>query len=179
MKKGCSNLNLLPYLVIGVLLLLLDFWVKAYVDAYIPLVGSGGTTYPYGGIPVFYDFWGIDFSIVHVMNRGAAWGAFSGFQDYLLYLRIAVIVGLLIYLFYAPKDIWYRSCLTLVIAGALGNVLDYFVYGHVVDMFYFVFWGYSYPVFNVADSAIFCGILGLIVRSLMKREHDRNRRHRR
>ena len=54
----------------------------------------------------------------------------------------------------------------MVAAGALGNVLDIFLYGHVVDMFYFVFWGWSYPVFNLADASIFIGIATLAIVSL-------------
>jgi signal peptidase II len=41
-------------------------------------------------------------------------------------------------------------------------VLDYLLYGHVIDFFHFVFWGYSFPIFNCADSYITLGVLGLI-----------------
>lgn len=174
MKKGyCKRFSssILPYLLLAILVLVGDAWVKAWVHSHIPMMRPTAS-YPYGGIPVFYHCWGIDFSIVHVMNRGAAWGIFSNFQDYLLYLRVGVIGALLIYWVRSPRDYWHRCCLALIISGAVGNVLDYFLYGHVVDMFYFVFWGFSYPVFNVADSAIFCGILGLIIRSFRTAVYD-------
>jgi signal peptidase II len=51
----------------------------------------------------------------------------------------------------------------MILAGAVGNVFDCIVYGHVIDMFCFIFWGYIYPVFNIADAAIFCGILMLLL----------------
>jgi signal peptidase II len=49
--------------------------------------------------------------------------------------------------------------MALISVGALGNGLDYFWYGHVVDMVKLVFWDYHYPVFNVADAAICMGEL--------------------
>ncbi|MEK7340156.1 MAG: signal peptidase II, partial [Verrucomicrobiota bacterium] len=56
-----------------------------------------------------------------------------------------------------------RVCLVMVLAGAVGNVFDCIIYGHVIDMFCFIFWGYIYPVFNIADAAIFCGILMMLL----------------
>ena len=48
--------------------------------------------------------------------------------------------------------------MTLILAGAISNVIDTFVYGHVVDMIHFTFWGYDYAVFNLADSAVCLGV---------------------
>ena len=49
-----------------------------------------------------------------------------------------------------------------MLAGALGNIVDSLFLGHVVDMIHVVFWGWDYPVFNVADSFIFLGCLGFL-----------------
>lgn len=125
--------------------------------------------YPYGGIPVFKSFLGIDFSIVHQINTGAAWGMFSNFQDYLLFFRVITIGIILSYLVFFNKTPLRRFPLLLILSGAIGNVADYFIYGHVVDMFYFNFWGYSYPVFNIADSAIFCGVAMLLFQSYSRK----------
>ncbi len=145
--------------------LIADAWLKAYVHLNIFPMSISFPVYPYGGIGVFRDWHGIDFSIIHVMNKGAAWGTFSSLQDVLLCVRIAIIGGLLSYLFFVKATEYRKRCLTLVTAGAIGNVIDYFVYGHVVDMFYFKLFGYSYPVFNIADSAIFIGIVFLLLES--------------
>jgi len=142
---------------VACLLFASDALLKNYVH-YEILLSSSMMVYPYGGIGVFKDWHGIDFAIIHVINKGAAWGVFSSIQDYLLYVRVAIIGGLITYLIFVKSSNYRKWSLTLVTVGALGNVLDYFIYGHVVDMFYFVFWGYSYPVFNIADSAIFVGI---------------------
>jgi signal peptidase II len=144
-----------------------DAMLKAYIHYNIPTIGASAPIYPFGGIGVFCDWHGIDFSIVHVINKGAAWGAFSSFQEYLLYARVAIIGGLLTYLFFIKSSPFRKFSMMLIATGALGNVIDYFVYGHVVDMFYFILWGYSYPVFNIADCVIFLGIALLIGEALL------------
>ena len=52
--------------------------------------------------------------------------------------------------------------LVLLITGALGNIKDYFLYGHVIDMSHFTFREVDFPVFNVADSAVTVAIFWLI-----------------
>lgn len=160
MKKALS------FLFVALFLIGLDGFIKAYVHHEIPHIASSLMVYPYGGIPIIKGWHGIDFCIVHVINRGAAWGMFSAFQDYLLYVRVAIIGGLISYILFATVSSYRRWCFLLVTVGALGNVLDHFIYGHVVDMFYFKFWGYSFPVFNVADSVIFVGIVLLLAERL-------------
>lgn len=154
---------------LAVCLLLSDALLKAYIHRHIPTIQSSFPIYPYGGIGIFQNWHGIQGSIVHVMNKGAAWGMFATLQNYLLYVRIAIIGGLIAYLFFTPTSTYRKFCLTLITAGALGNVLDYFIYGHVIDMFYFIFWGYSYPVFNLADSAICIGIILMLGNALFSR----------
>ncbi len=149
------------WLWIGFIVLLVDQLTKGFVYAYLPVIDSALYWYPYGGIGVFRNFGGIEFSINHMTNTGAAWGVLGNYQLPLIILRIGLIVGLAIYLFSFNRHSSWQLPLILVITGAIGNVLDFFIYGHVVDMFHFVFWGYDFPVFNVADSAISIGIVSL------------------
>lgn len=148
---------------IGFFVLLIDLVTKFYTQLKIPLMY--GNYYPYRGISVFKNFFGIEFSIVHATNKGAAWGMFADFQGYLICLRILLIAGLLIYLFFYNKNSRTAIPLALISFGAFGNILDYFFYGHVIDMLHFILWGYDFPVFNVADSAICIGIAGLLFAS--------------
>jgi len=145
-----------------------DFFSKAYVDSHIPFM-SAFSSYPYGGIPLFNNGGSLEFSIIHVINRGAAWGLLSSWQTALLGARILLIGGMVIYLFSSPKAIVQRVPFILIIAGAVGNVADYFIYGYVIDMFHFKFWSYTYPIFNVADSSIFCGVVWLLWQSFQKK----------
>lgn len=137
---------------------LLDFFSKLLTHFYIPRMDHETLWYPYGGIPVFKNFFGVEFSISHAVNYGAAWGLGASYQYELLLLRVALVCCLVIYLFFLNSNRFATIPLIFITTGAIANIVDYFVYGHVVDMFHFVFWGYDYPVFNVADSAIFIGI---------------------
>ncbi|HSW86215.1 MAG TPA: signal peptidase II [Rhabdochlamydiaceae bacterium] len=159
----------LKLVAIAFVILCLDFFSKAYVQSHIPLINYSSPFFPYGGIGVFHNWHGIDFSINHVINKGAAWGILSSFQQYLLYFRILVIGGMLTYVFFLNKSHSKNAPFMLIISGAVGNVIDYFIYGHVVDMFHFKFGSYVYPVFNVADSSIFCGIAWLLIQSFMSK----------
>jgi len=162
-------------LLLGISILILDSFTKWLTYSTIPPIETSFWEYPYGGVPVFRNFFGIEFSLVHATNRGAAWGAFAGHQTLLLLLRIALVVALTGYLVFWNRQRTYVIPICLLIAGAIGNIVDYFAYGVVVDMFKFVFWGYHYPVFNVADSAITIGIMWLIFASFTHQEaHERS-----
>ena len=125
--------------------------------------------YPYGGIGVFEDFLGIDFCINLVSNKGGAWGIFSAYPMILLSVRIGIILMLAIYTLFVNKLRKRTVPFLIILVGATANIVDYFVYGAVVDMFHFVFWNYSYPVFNVADMLIFFGVATLLVQTLIEK----------
>ena len=133
-------------------LLGLDVATKIVAIHFIPPLGFGG--YPFGGIPLF-SAGGITCSLNYVVNSGAAWGLFTGHSGLLFALRSAIILALLLFV---PK----RIPIWLVVTGAVGNAIDYCLYGHVIDFLHFTFWGYSFPIFNVADSCISIGIIGLL-----------------
>lgn len=144
-------------------IVLLDAATKWATQKWIPAMNGDHHWYPYGGIGVFQNFFGIQFSIVHVTNKGAAWSAFSDYQAVLVGLRVALIAGMLVFIAFFNKNKSIVLPFTLILAGAVGNIIDYFVYGHVVDMIYFNFWGYSYPVFNIADSAVTIGVFWILL----------------
>lgn len=164
-----KDLNVFRLFLLMFAILAVDFISKGMINFYIQPIEVAPHFFPFGGISVFRDFFGIDFCIHHVTNRGAAWGIASGMQDLLLYIRLAVVLGLLVYLFSKAKESRYP--LMLIIAGGIGNILDYFIYGHVIDMFHLFFWGYSYPVFNVADASICIGIAWLLLHSFLRKKN--------
>jgi signal peptidase II len=152
-------------LLVGLMVLGIDAFSKFWVHSNLPQSHLNPYAYPYGGIGIFKDFLGIEFSLTHATNRGAAWGTFADYHTLLLYVRLILVAGLIVYTFFFNTHPRWRLPLMLIIAGALGNILDFFIYDHVVDMFQFIFWGYHYPVFNIADSAIFIGIAWLFLLS--------------
>jgi signal peptidase II len=151
--------------IIVLIVIVLDGFSKYLTHTYLPVMNPSWLWFPYGGIGVFKNFFGVEFSISHQINRGAAWGTLAHYQIPLLYLRIALIAVLMVYALFINRHSNRNIPLALIIGGATGNVIDYFLYGHVVDMLHFVLWGYDFPVFNIADSAIFIGIVCLIVLS--------------
>ena len=162
---------MLKVVILGLVVFLIDFISKAVVFEYVPPMGYHSMHYPYNGIGIFQNFLGIEFSIVHLTNKGAAWGWLADFQNSLLILRIFLVMGMIVYLLFFNKESSKVFPFTLIIAGALGNVFDYFIYGHVIDMLHFVLWGYDFPSFNIADSAIFIGVSWLCLSSICN-SHD-------
>lgn len=140
-------------LVGGLCVLLLDFFSKRWIIAHLAFGG---------GFHVF-SFGGITLDIVYATNRGAAWGVFAKYPYILLAVRLFIIALLLTMVFLGRISKNARLPFALIIGGAIGNIIDFFVYGHVIDFIAFTFWGYVYPVFNVADSAIFCGVALLVI----------------
>lgn len=142
------------------LLLALDILSKVAALRFIPHLQWG--SYPFGGIPIFSDFFGISFSLNTIFNTGAAWGVFNGYPGLLFFLRVAIIAGFGVYLYLYQRPSTKKISLWLIGAGAVGNAVDYLLYGHVVDFLHFVFWGYSFPIFNLADSYITLGAIGIL-----------------
>ncbi len=151
------------------LLLFTDALIKFLAFRFIPKMTWFHTVYPFGGIGIFKDFYGISFSLNHVENAGAALGMFSEYSGMLFVLRCFVIFGLFLYAVFWNRDPLRRIPFLFILAGASGNVLDYFIYGLVIDIFHFNFWGYTFPVFNFADMLISSGIIILLSISIFEK----------
>ena len=125
-------------------------------------------------IPVIPGF----FYLTHVRNTGAAFGLFSDApQVYRLTFFISVsliAVGIIVSFFrkLSPGDRLAALALGLILGGAIGNLIDRIFRQEVVDFLHFRLWrGYSWPDFNVADSAIVVGV-GLLVLELLASEGE-------
>jgi signal peptidase II len=150
---------LLPVLLVG---LGLDLASKLAVLHYLPLGAQ---------IPVIPGF----FNLVHVHNKGAAFGLLANWSP--LFSRLffigttTLVLAVVGYLWWRlPADSW-RAALgySLIITGALGNLLDRLRLGEVVD-FLDVYWGtYHWPAFNVADSLVCLGA-GILVWVILTEE---------
>lgn len=169
-------MGLMTKYILCFLLIVLDQVTKLATVLNLPLV-SHRTGYPYGGIGVFQEVLGVEFSLVHATNTGAAWSMFQDYPSILLFARIILISLLGLYLFFAYREKIPFSWI-LIISGAISNVIDHFLYGHVIDMFHFILWGYDYPVFNVADSMIVIGAFILIFSNTFSlRKHAEQRKN--
>ena len=154
---------------VALLLLGFDGVSKWAVQNYLPHMRDALPIYPYGGIGVFSNLGGVELSINHATNTGAVWGVFASYQIVLLIVRVLLIVALFGYLVLGKHTRASLWPLTLIVVGAIGNVLDFLFYGHVIDMIHFRFWGWNYAIFNIADSMISIGIGWLLLLSLLQR----------
>ena len=113
------------------------------------------------------------FNLVLVYNPGAAFSflaSHSGWQR-TLFTGIAVVASLwIIYLLHRyPQQRLFAFSLALILAGAVGNLIDRITVGAVIDFLDFHAFGYHWPAFNVADSAITCGAVLLVYDALRPR----------
>jgi signal peptidase II len=158
-------------------LVALDLWTKAEVFTWLDRQPGAG---PPPGVEVWFnghwrfpllgDFLGFLIS----ENRGAAWGVGDQFPHLLVGGRVVASLVLIVLLWRVPgAQPWLRAALTLILAGALGNLHDNLLrepsgdhpYGAVRDFIhvYFAQFDYHFPTFNVADSCITVGAVILIV----------------
>lgn len=138
------------------LVFILDQWSKVFIVKNFAL----GSTVEH--IEGFLEF-------TYIRNTGVAFGLLSSTNSptkavLLSGLALLVVVMIVVYILQLPSDKYLSQIsLTIILAGALGNLYDRMAYGYVIDFIHFQFKGYSWPVFNVADTAISLGVLGLAV----------------
>ena len=126
----------------------------------------------YGSYKVIDGF----FSLVYVMNPGAAFGFLAGAPEifrYLFFISVTVLAILLI-IYYILKsksqDVLIVISLTLIFGGAVGNLIDRIRFGAVVDFLDFYIGAWHWPAFNVADSAISIGAVLMIWEMMVSRK---------
>jgi signal peptidase II len=113
------------------------------------------------------------FNLVHVYNPGAAFSFLAdqgGWQRWFFAgLATAVTVLLSVWMYKLPRAArWLPVAYALIIGGAIGNVIDRLMLGHVVDFLDFYVGNWHWPAFNLADSFIFVGAAMIIIDSFKK-----------
>ncbi len=141
-------------------MLALDRVTKIAVASAMPL---------YDAKPIIGGF----FDLVHTRNTGIAFSLLDDagplVKDILIPLFSLAAAGLVVYLLWksGPATRRMQFGLTLILAGAAGNLYDRFVYGYVVDFLDFYVGSYHWPAFNVADSCITIGAGLLLLDSML------------
>jgi signal peptidase II len=152
----------LPYFALIVILLGLDQASKWLVARTIPLYGSRKV------IPGF-------FNLTHVRNKGAIFGFFSNPANTTAFLALtaASLAAMALVVFYFIKtpagERGTKLSLSLILAGALGNLIDRVGRGYVIDFLDLHVRSRHWPFFNVADSCITIGAILLLVMFLVRR----------
>jgi signal peptidase II len=135
----------------------LDQWTKSLVVQNLPFLDSW--------LPEPLEHFSQYFRIVHWHNSGAAFGLFQ--DGNLVFMILATIASLFIIGIFPSidsKETALRAAMILQLAGAVGNLIDRFNYGYVID---FISIG-NFPVFNIADSSISIGVAVLLLDVLIQ-----------
>ncbi len=158
------------WLVLAAAIALLDQGLKAWVVASFTL----------GEVRPVTSF----FNLVRVHNPGAAFSFLaeaSGWQRWFFTVLGIAATGFMVWMLRAyPGQRLFAVALTLIMGGAVGNVVDRLVHGHVIDYLQFrfgflepLFYGGYFPSFNFADVAISCGAAALIIDELRRLRRPR------
>ena len=120
-------------------------------------IGTGFTV-----IPGFLD-------IIHVRNTGAAFGMLQGIPEpirtyFFLGITVIAFIAILVVFLRIKERSWLlKVVFSLIIAGALGNLTDRFMFGEVVDFLSLYIDRFRWPTFNLADTYISLGMAGLLI----------------
>lgn len=155
---------MMKWLWLSGLILILDQLSKIWINISMNL---------YQSIPVFPGF-----SVTYAHNYGAAFSFLSdagGWQRWFFAaLAAGISIGLVIYLKSLKQDETLLAVsLSLILGGAIGNLIDRVIYGYVIDFLDVYYQAYHWPVFNIADSAITIGVAFMLYESLVvKDKHE-------
>ena len=142
----------LSYPVLIILLVVLDLLSKDYAANNFLFAQSYTTFIPF-----------IDFLLIY--NSGIAFGIFDGYGNLASNLLLVITIFILIYLIrllVKEKVQIAKFALSLITAGALGNIIDRFIDGKVTDFLHLEFGSFSFFIFNLADAFITLGAILII-----------------
>ena len=132
-------------------IVVIDQLTKFIVDHTMPL---------YHSIPVIDHF----FNLTYIRNTGAAFGILAGSTaafrlPFLMIFSLLAIGFIIVMLRRLPeRETGLITALAFILGGAIGNLIDRFAYGEVIDFLDFYWANYHWPAFNVADSFITIGV---------------------
>lgn len=114
-------------------------------------------------------------NVVLIFNKGISFGVFnnSSFIPIILVFIISMIIIYISYLLYRSKDFFSSLYLSMILGGAVGNIIDRFKYGAVVDFIDFYIEGWHFPAFNFADAIISIGVMLILVEELFLKNDNK------
>ena len=157
------SLSIWPWLAVSLIVIVLDQLTKTVI----------AQTFVLGDVRTITPF----FDIVRAHNTGAAFSFLAGAGGWQRWFFIGLGTAAAFFIVWMLKrhggQRLFAWALALILGGAVGNVVDRILHGHVID-FIQVHWGRSYfPAFNVADSAISVGAALLILDELLRVRRSR------
>lgn len=149
--------------IIGIIIVVIDQSTKLYIAKTLPLHQS---------IEVIKGY----FDIIHIRNRGAAFGLFSGMEGtfvtifFIIISLIAISVILFSFTQIERDNYLAHGGLFLILGGAVGNLIDRIWHGEVVDFLDLYWHDYHWPAFNIADAFITVGV-GILIWEMVIASH--------
>lgn len=143
-------------LIIIIIVIALDQVTKYMMDSFI------SPHEPIGLLPVL--------QLVNVRNTGAAFGLFSDLGNLFFIVISLVAMAFIGYMLIKGRD--GHLCLSLILGGACGNLIDRIFLGYVRDFIDVYISTYHWPAFNIADSALTVGLFILVLSSFLRRPED-------
>lgn len=143
-------------------LIAIDQLSKVYISAHMSMWESIAI------IPNWFD-------ITYTQNPGAAFSMFANFPPifrdvFLFALSTIAIIVLLVMIFQSDEISLISIAFAMVLAGATGNLIDRAIRGRVIDFIRVHYYDASYPIFNVADSAITIGVILIILSTFFSKK---------
>lgn len=147
-RFSSTSSSLLPWIGIATIVVLFDQLTKITI----------ARLFSYGESYSVTSF----FNLVLAYNKGAAFSFLAAQSGWQHYLFTTLGIGAAFFIVYLLKrhagQRLFCWALALILGGAIGNVIDRLMYGHVIDFLDFYIGGWHWPAFNVADSAICLGV---------------------
>lgn len=178
-------------LFLSIIILITDQFTKLWIKGIsIPSLGINFEGFPYGfSRPIFGDF----LRLTYIENPGMAFGIDIGGKLFFSIFSIFASIGIIYYLFKVREEsLMFRISLAMILGGAMGNLIDRVFYGVIfneaplfygkvvdfidADFFNLNIFGYHlnrWPVFNVADASVTCGVIVLLLSQRMLKRSEK------
>ena len=160
---GSVRVRWWPWLLLAAAIFVADQWTKQWILDH----------YQHGDATVGTSF----FNIGRAHNPGAAFSFLAGASGWQRWFFTAIGVGAAVFIIWLLRahagQRLFSFALTLILGGAIGNVVDRLQHGYVVDFLDFHWAGWHFPAFNIADSGITVGAVLLILDELRRMRRGR------
>lgn len=114
------------------------------------------------------------FELTYLQNTGAGFSIFEGYGKPFFAVLTVIAMAVMLWAYIKAKRPGLQMSLALIFAGALGNFIDRMALGYVVDFFHFYIFGWSFPVFNIADICITLDFVFLVI-DMLREEHEQRK----
>jgi len=123
-------------------------------------------------IPIIDNF----LYLTYHRNAGAAWGILQGRMMFFYIVTLIVIGTIVIWMrkINMKKEKLLAIALALILGGAIGNFIDRLIYREVIDFIDTFIFGYNFPIFNIADSALCIGLALMAIDSLLEMKRGKS-----